>query len=96
MAKIEKIFVTTKWDRGFPLAKVQCLDRVPSDHNPLLLEVGDNVFFCKKRFRFEKWWLQQDSFTKIEERAWNTPCSVTGSLHKWQFKVRTLRRLVNG
>ena len=71
--------------------------RVPSDHNPLLLETGDNVFFLvKKRFRLEKWWLQQDTFTKIAERAWNTPCPVTGSLDKWQFKVRTLRRLVNG
>ena len=48
MAKIDRIFVTTEWDRGFPLAKVKCLDRVPSDHNPLLLETGDNVFFFGK------------------------------------------------
>jgi len=47
MAKIEKIFVTIKWDRGFPLAKVKCLDWVPSDHNPLLLEARDNVFFVR-------------------------------------------------
>lgn len=30
------------------------------------------------------------------ERAWNTPCTVTSILDKWQFKVRTLRRLVRG
>ena len=45
LAKLDRIFVTTDWDRGFPLAKVGCLDRIPSDHNPLLLKAGDNAFF---------------------------------------------------
>jgi hypothetical protein len=45
MAKIDRIFVYTEWDSGFPLAIVKCLDRVPSDHNPLVLEFGSNVFF---------------------------------------------------
>jgi len=57
MAKIDRIFVSTDWDSGFPLASVKCLDRFPSDHNPLVLDTGPNVFFGKKRFRFEKWWL---------------------------------------
>jgi hypothetical protein len=54
--------MTTKWDSGFPLASVKRLDRIPSDHNPLVLETGSNVFFGKKRFRFEKWWLYQEGF----------------------------------
>ena len=55
MAKIDRIFVSTEWDSGFPLATVKCLDRFPSDHNPLVLETGSNVFFGKKCFRFKKW-----------------------------------------
>ena len=69
MAKIDRIFVSTEWDSGFPLATVKCLDRFPSDHNPLVLETGSNVFFGKKRFRFEKWWLYQDVFSDIVKKA---------------------------
>lgn len=30
------------------------------------------------------------------EKAWSTPCSFTKSIDKWQFKVRTLRRIIRG
>lgn len=50
----------------------------------------------KKRFRFEKWWLNLDSFAKLVEKAWSTPCTATKSIDIWQFKMGTLRRLVRG
>ena len=94
MAKIDRIFVSTEWDSGFPLASVKCLDRFPSDHNPLVLDTSSNVFFGKKRFRFEKWWLYQDGFFDTVKKAWNTPCLLSNSLDRWQFKIRTLCRFV--
>jgi endonuclease/exonuclease/phosphatase family metal-dependent hydrolase len=54
MAKIDRIFVTTEWESVFPLVRVKALERPPSDHNPLLINSGDNTHFGKKRFRFEK------------------------------------------
>ncbi|KAJ1255929.1 hypothetical protein BS78_K135000 [Paspalum vaginatum] len=57
-ARLDRILVSPSWDAVFPLAKVRLLDRLPSDHNPLLLDVGVNMFFGKKKFRFEKWWLE--------------------------------------
>lgn len=48
MAKIDRIFVTTEWNASFPLASVKGLDRVPSDHNPLVVEAGASMFFGKK------------------------------------------------
>lgn len=90
MAKLDRIFVTTGRDRGFALAKVGCLDGIPSDHNPLLLEARDNAFLGKKRFPFEKWWLQKESFVKVVEKAWNTPCPMSCSLDVWKIKIRTL------
>jgi hypothetical protein len=32
---------------AFPTARVKALDRIPSDHNPLLVELGDNIFIVK-------------------------------------------------
>jgi hypothetical protein len=96
LAKIDRIFVSTSWEAAFPLASVKALDRPPSDHNPLVLNSGDNVCFGKKRFRFEKWWLEKDSFRHMVEKAWNTPCNCSKSINKWQFKIRTFRRMIRG
>jgi hypothetical protein len=35
-------------------------------------------------------------FSDIVEKAWNTPCNLTNSLDRWQFKIRALRRFVRG
>lgn len=52
LAKIDRIFVTTEWDQAFPLVRVKGLERFPSDHNPLLVDTGNNVFFGKKTLSF--------------------------------------------
>lgn len=64
----------------FPLARVKALDKTPSDHNPLLVDLGDNMFYGKKRFCFEKWWLLEDSFKSVLEKAWSLPCNETRSV----------------
>jgi hypothetical protein len=78
------------------MASVKALDRAPSDHNPLVVNSGDNVCFGKKRFRFEKCWLEKESFSNMVEKAWNTPCNSLKSIDRWQFKIRTFRRMIRG
>jgi len=46
LARIDRIFVSSDWELAFPL-RVKGLDRYPSDHNPLLIDTGDNIFFGK-------------------------------------------------
>jgi hypothetical protein len=36
--------------------KVLCLAKSISDHTPMLVDLGENCSFGKKKFRFEKWW----------------------------------------
>ena len=84
------------WDAAFPLSSVKALDRFPSDHNPLVLDSGMNTCFGKKRSCFEKWWLEKESFCSIVEKAWETPCTLTNCMDRWQFRVRTLRRMIRG
>jgi hypothetical protein len=96
LAKIDRIFVTTTWEALFPLVSVRALDRHPSDHNPLVINSGDNVSFGKKRFRCEKWWLEKDSFQEMVAKAWNVPCSHRKIIDRWQFRVRTFRRMIRG
>jgi hypothetical protein len=96
MAKIDRVFVITDWEAAFPLARVKALERPPSDHNPLLINLGVNTHFGKKKFRFEKWWLENENFKDLVIKAWNEPCHEANILDKWQFRIRTFIRLVRG
>jgi hypothetical protein len=74
LAKLDRFVVSTSRDLTFPLSRVKALDRIPSDHNPILVDTGDNVARPKKKFRFEKWWLKKESFKDVIIKAWTTPC----------------------
>jgi endonuclease/exonuclease/phosphatase family metal-dependent hydrolase len=52
MAKLDKIFISTEWEKAFPLVRVASLEKSISDHTPLLIESGDNCFAIKKKIRF--------------------------------------------
>jgi len=72
MAKIDRIFVSTSWEIASPLVRVKALDRLPSDHNPLVLDSRNNMSFGKKCFRFKKWWLEKESFHDLVKKVWNS------------------------
>jgi hypothetical protein len=74
LARIDRIFASTDWDANFPLTRVKALERLPSDHNPLLLDTAVNVNRPKKKFRFEKWWLEKENFKEVVRKAWSQPC----------------------
>jgi hypothetical protein len=76
--------------------RVNTLPKEISDHTPLLIESGSNITFGKKKFRFEKWWLERADFTEVVKKAWNTQCSSLDHIEVWQSKIRTLRRMVRG
>jgi endonuclease/exonuclease/phosphatase family metal-dependent hydrolase len=42
LAKLDRIFVSTDWEVGFPLVKITALPNNISDHNPLLVDSGTN------------------------------------------------------
>jgi endonuclease/exonuclease/phosphatase family metal-dependent hydrolase len=63
LAKLDRVFISTDWEAAFPLVRVSALSKGISDHNPLLVDSGDNCSISKKRFRFEKWWLERSDLT---------------------------------
>jgi hypothetical protein len=88
--------VSTEWAGSFPLVRVNALPMEISDHTPLQLDSRSNITFGKKKFRFEKWWLERADFTKVVKKAWSTQCSSLDPVEVWQSKFRTLRRMVGG
>jgi hypothetical protein len=92
MARIDRVFVSTDWETTFPLARIKALNRLPSDHNPLLIDPGCNMSYGKERFRFEKWWLEKASFKDVVIKAWSLSCNENTNLDRCQFRIRTFRR----
>jgi hypothetical protein len=67
-----------------------------SDHTPLLLEFGDNCSVGRKKFKFEKPWLQLEDFGEVVRKAWFLDCPGLCSMYKWQAKIRNFRKMVKG
>ena len=76
MSLIDRVFCITSFDQNFPLAKISALPKNPSDHTPILWESGDSQDSGQPRFKFEKWWLQQEG---LEEIVKNTQLSIPAS-----------------
>jgi hypothetical protein len=69
MARLDRVFASTDWERAYPFMRVTALPKGISDHTPLLVDTGDNQSFGKKKFRFEKWWLERANFREIVSKA---------------------------
>ena len=96
MAAIDKIFCSTNFEQHFPLASIQAVSRVGSDHVPLILDFGLEVVRKPSLFRFEKWWLERADFHELVRSVWNKPCTFRNPLDAWQYKIRNLRKKAKG
>jgi hypothetical protein len=96
LAKLDRFFASTEWECAFPLARVVALPKGISDHDPLLIDTRANVAFGKKKFRFEKWWLERAYFKDVVLKAWSSPCPQSDPMEVWQNKIRSLRTMVRG
>jgi hypothetical protein len=56
----------------FPLSRILAHAKGVSDHNPLLLNTGEGGSFGKKKFRFEKWWLEREEFKEVMAKTWSS------------------------
>jgi hypothetical protein len=66
---LDRVFISTEWEAAFPLVRVTTLSKSISDHNPLLIDSGDNCSVSKKKFIFEKWWLERNDFKDLVRKV---------------------------
>jgi hypothetical protein len=60
------------------------------------MDSGESMVRPKKKFRFEKWWLEKETFKDIVKKTWHTHCREKKPINRWQFRVRTFRTLTRG
>jgi hypothetical protein len=96
MATLDRILASVDWDAKHPLSKVLVLPKGVSNHNPLVIKFGEKLWIKDPIFRFEKWWLMVEGFSKIVKNSWDSECPVDDPLEVWQFKIRILREKIRG
>lgn len=62
LEKLDRILVTKDWEDIFPHAMVRKLPRDVSDHNPLILSIGQCTSSKLIQFNFELSWLENLEF----------------------------------
>jgi hypothetical protein len=50
----------------------------------------------KPRFKFEKWWLQHETFKEMVNELWSKSVGEGSSIEIWQRKVREFRKKARG
>nr|XP_009762741.1 PREDICTED: uncharacterized protein LOC104214730 [Nicotiana sylvestris] len=70
-AILDRFLISADWNEDFRNIKQSLLQRVTSDHFPLMLQCGswDPV---KSYFKFENWWLHTEGFKDRIEEWWNS------------------------
>jgi endonuclease/exonuclease/phosphatase family metal-dependent hydrolase len=69
-SNLDKIFVSKSWDQHYLRTRVMTMTRVGSDHNPLILDNGEQVESGKKMFRMESAWLGNTKFKNHLLQRW--------------------------
>jgi exonuclease III len=58
MCVLDRVLVSNPWEDKFNLASVVTTPRLGSDHNPLIVDTGNNLSRQQHYFRFSAHWLQ--------------------------------------
>ena len=92
--RLDRILMSTEWEKKYPMATVMALSHEISDHTPLLLNSTHHI--SQPRFCFELGWLLQKGFYKIVEDVWNKRVKGLNAMEVWQNKIRRLRQFLRG
>ena len=77
MSRIDRVLVSTDWEKHYPDVVQKLMPKPILDHNPVLLEAG-GMAREKSSFKFENMWLKAPDFVdKVKE--WWTGYSYSGT-----------------
>lgn len=97
---LDQVFISPEWELRFPLATLQAITRIGSDHVPLLLSSVDERPRPPPRFRFETFWLRQPGFIPAVKEHWDAarakPHRAMSVLDEWHHLAKRSRQFMKG
>jgi hypothetical protein len=95
MCVLDRVLVSNLWEDKFDLIIVTTAPRLGSDHNPLLVDIGEGVVFQQHYFRFNAHWLNQEGFRDWVKDKWPARFKYD-PLDHWHITSSKLRRAIKG
>ena len=71
--KLDRVLVNPAWHSSFPLSEAQFLPPGSSDHSPMIVTAGINIYKHKISFKFFNLWADHSEFQHLVEDVWSTP-----------------------
>ena len=71
--KLDRVLVNPAWRSFFPLSEAQFLPPGSSDHSPMTVTAGINIYKHKITFKFFNLWADHPKFQSLVAEVWSTP-----------------------
>ncbi|XP_075649874.1 uncharacterized protein LOC142620385 [Castanea sativa] len=95
--RLDRFFANPDWCMLYLEAQVSHLTRCSSDHCPVLLDLHPQSNFRLDRpFRFQNFWLSDNSFPDLVRNAWANHAGLYDSLNKFTSEVKFWNRELFG
>lgn len=95
MCVLDRVLVSNSWEEKFNVVSVVLAPRLGSDHNPLIVDIGQNGLDGQHYFRFSVHLLQQEGFKAWVNDKWLVRFKHDPLGHRHVVSSK-LRRAVNG
>jgi hypothetical protein len=100
LMRLDRFLVSTDWEEKFPSCSARGLTMVGSDHNPIIIDSGDQAHNKPRYFYFENNWFLQPGFEELVKEKWigkvgNRPEGIY-SIEGWHGSLTALRRFLKG
>ncbi|KAA3473246.1 reverse transcriptase [Gossypium australe] len=94
--RLDRGVANEKWKSLFPTSSIHHLPQSLSDHCPLFLNtVGDNLYAGSLQFKFEAWWIMENSLEEEIKSSWDsTTGTILEKLEKLQEHLKKWARSV--
>ncbi|GJZ46699.1 RNA-directed DNA polymerase, eukaryota, reverse transcriptase zinc-binding domain protein [Tanacetum coccineum] len=99
LSKLDRFFISKDVTIRLPDVRITALDRLWSDHNPILLHI-DKTDFGPSPFKLYNSWLLRDSFDNLIKEEWELLdsklkchekfCRLKDKIKQWSNNIKTL------
>lgn len=100
LVKLDRILCTVSWETHYPTCFAWAKARIGSDHNPLILDFGEQGATKPRYFFFEEKWLLIEGFLDLVKKKWqeinHSMYPQTYSLDRWHRGLQSLRQYLRG
>ena len=87
--RIDRAFINTEWNVLFPEVIVRHLERIHSDHCPIMLSLArEPIIRLTRPFRFQPIWLSYSDFVGVVSDVWSEAPSLPSAVTKFEVRVK--------